>query len=88
MGHYEKLYLKMINNPKDVSFDDLHKLLTKVGGFDSRQGSGDHYVFSHPDLIEILSIDSRGKRKPLKPIYVKKALAAFQETNSKFPKGE
>lgn len=81
MGHYDKLYDKISSNVKDVSFSDLHKLLTKVGGFDCRQGIGDHYVFSHPDLTVIVSVDSRNKGKQLKPIYVKKALAAFKEAN-------
>jgi predicted RNA binding protein YcfA (HicA-like mRNA interferase family) len=86
MGHYNKLYDQISSNIKDVSFADLHKLLTKVGGFDCRQGAGDHYVFSHPDLTEIISVDSRNKGKQLKPIYVKKALAAFREVNPQFGK--
>lgn len=33
MAHYKKLYEKIRNNPKDVSFQDIDKLLTKIGGF-------------------------------------------------------
>ena len=32
MSHYKKLYEKIKNNTKDVSFEELDKLLTKVGG--------------------------------------------------------
>jgi len=84
MAHYKKLYRKIKNNPKDVRFDDLEILLTRVGGFESTPGSGDHYGFSHPDLPNPITVDSRGKHKPLKPIYVKKALQAFEELNPDF----
>ncbi len=50
MGHYEKLLQKIENNPADVTFDELEKLMTKVGGFTCRSGKGDHYTFSHPRL--------------------------------------
>ena len=78
MGHYNKLLQAVGNNPADVSFDDLEKLMTKVGGFTCRKGKGDHYTFSHPKLQEILTVDSRGKRRPLKAIYVKRALVLFR----------
>jgi predicted RNA binding protein YcfA (HicA-like mRNA interferase family) len=79
MGHYEKLLRNIENNPADVKFDDLRTLLTKTGGFNCRQGKGDHYVFSHPDLMEMLIVDSRGKKSPLKAIYVKKALKLYHQ---------
>ena len=78
MGHYNKLLQAVEKNPADVSFDDLEKLMTKVGGFTCRKGKGDHYTFSHPKLQEILTVDSRGKRRPLKAIYVKRALVLFR----------
>ena len=78
MGHYNKLLQAVENNPADVSFDDLEKLMTKVGGFTCRKGKGDHYTFSHLKLQEILTVDSRGKRRPLKAIYVKRALVLFR----------
>ncbi|WP_071844271.1 type II toxin-antitoxin system HicA family toxin [Selenomonas sp. oral taxon 478] len=78
MEHYNKLLQAVENNPADVSFDDLEKLMTKVGGFTCRKGKGDHYTFSHPKLQEILTVDSRGKRRPLKAIYVKRALVLFR----------
>lgn len=78
MGHYNKLLQAVENNPADVSFDDLEKLMTKVGGSTCRKGKGDHYTFSHPKLQEILTVDSRGKRRPLKAIYVKRALVLFR----------
>lgn len=88
MGHYEKLYRKIKNNPRDVKFRDLEKLLTKVGGFSSHSIKGDHYAFTHPDLEYPITIDTRGMHKPLKPIYVKKALRVFDELNPGFGREE
>lgn len=88
MGHYEKLYNKMKNNPKNVRFKDIEKLLIKVGGFDSRPGKGDHYVFTHPDLEDKFTIDTRGNRSDLKSIYVKNALNLFDKVCPNYGKGE
>jgi len=87
MGHYEKLYGRIKNNMRDVYFDDLDKLLTKCGGFEGRQGKGDHYIYCHPDLVEQFSVDTRGKHEALKKIYVKRLMAAFDQVNPGF-KGE
>ena len=83
MSHYEKLYNKMKNNPKDVRFQSIDKLLTKKGGFIRKNpGSGSsHYTYSHPDLVDIITIP---KGKPIKPIYIKKALGAFDIVNEDF----
>ena len=83
MGHYEKLLQKIENNPADVTFDELEKLMTKVGGFTCRKGKGDHYTSSHGKLQEILTVDSRGKHRPLKAIYVKRALALYKRVVEK-----
>jgi len=57
--------------------------MTKVGGFTCRKGKGDHYTFSHGKLQEILTVDSRGKHRPLKAIYVKRALALYKRVVEK-----
>lgn len=77
MSHYEKLYNKIKNNPKNVSFAEIDKLLVKVGGFTRRNPSGgsSHYTYSHPDLVDIITIP---KDRPIKPVYIKRALAAFE----------
>ncbi|MFU0799132.1 MAG: Addiction module toxin, HicA family [Xylanivirga thermophila] len=83
MSHYKKLYDKIKNNPKNVDFKDIDKLLTKVGGFTRRnpKGGSSHYTYSHPDLPNIITIP---KDKPLKPIYVKNALEAFEMVKEEF----
>lgn len=81
MGHYEKSYQKIKNNPKNVSFEEIQKLLSKIGGFEFRNNSSSHCVFYHPDLIEHICIP---KDKPIKSVYIKKAIKLFEEVNSKF----
>ena len=83
MPHYKKLYEKIKNNPRDVRFEVIDKLLTKVGGFTRRNpgGGSSHYTYSHPDSEDIITIP---KDKPIKPIYIKKALRAFEIANEDF----
>lgn len=83
MSHYKKLYEKVKNNPKDVSFNEIDKLLTKIGGFTRRNPSkgSSHYTYSHPDLIDIITIP---KNKPIRTIYIKKALSAFDMVKEDF----
>lgn len=83
MSHYRKLYNKMKNNPKNVSFEDIDKLLTKVGGFNrsNPKGGSSHYTYSHPDLDDIMTIP---KDRPVKAFYVKRALKYLDMVNKDF----
>lgn len=62
-----KLVEKVLRNPKDVDFDDLHRLLIGFG-FECRQpGSGSsHYIFRKPGQKPI----TVPKNKPVKKVYV------------------
>ena len=82
-NRFKKLYSKIKNNPADVRFPPLEKLM-KAGGFLSEPGKGDHYNFYHKGSLEMLTVDTRGKRKPMKAVYVKKALKLFAKYNSEF----
>ena len=75
MGHYQKLYEKIKRNPKDVRFEDIDKLLQKMGGFERRNNGTSHFHYSHPDLKELVTIP---KDKPIKPVYIKNALEKFE----------
>ena len=83
MSVYNKLYQKIKNNPKNVSFNELDKLLTRFGGFKRRnpRGGSSHYTYSHSDLSEIITIP---KSRPVKPIYIKKALRAIDMVKDDF----
>lgn len=85
MGQYLKLYKNIKNNPYNVEFRDIDKILTKAGGFEVRNSGSSHYVYYHPDLPDNLTIP---KKRPVKPIYIKKALEAFDRANPEFEKGE
>jgi hypothetical protein len=39
MGHYKKLYERLKNSPKNVRFEELENLMTRVGGFEVRNES-------------------------------------------------
>lgn len=81
MTKYDKLYTKIVNNPKDIDFDGLDKVL-RQHGFKRRQprkGSS-HYVYHHPDLPDLISIP---KARPVKAIYVKDAIAAIEKLKEK-----
>lgn len=88
MSRNEKLYQKIKNNPKDVSFQELERLMTSVGGFSSKPGKGDHYRFTHPELDHPIIVDSGGKKGVVKTVYVKKCLKYFELLNPSFKEKE
>ncbi len=77
MTKLDKLYIKIVNNPKDISFEELDKVLKRYG-FICRQPSGgsSHYTYIHKHLPDILTIP---RNKPIKAVYVKKALLAIEK---------
>lgn len=82
MGHYYKLYKRIKNNPKNVRFDDIDKLLTKVGGFTRRNNGSTHYIYTHPDLNEITDLVNIPFRRPVVlEVYIKNALEKFEKAN-------
>ncbi|MGB9975808.1 hypothetical protein [Thermovenabulum sp.] len=85
MGHYEKLYKKIKNNPKNVSFEEIDTLLTNVGGFKRRNKGGSHFIYSHPDLKGIDDYVNIPYNRPhIKSCYIKKALEKFELANPDF----
>lgn len=86
MGHYEKLYEKIKGNPKNVSFKDIDTLLTCVGGFIVREAKGDHKIYSHPDLKDINDYINIPFKRPIKEVYIKKALRKFEMVRPDFKK--
>lgn len=73
MGQREKLLERMRNNPKDVTFDDLDKLL-QWHGFQRRTSSGSHQVYTRPGSNPL----TVPKARPLKAVYVRQALALIE----------
>ena len=69
MSKYDKLLNKLKNNPRDVDFKVLKKLLEDNGYIGINTG-GSHWVF-RKDGKESITIPYK---KPIKIIYVKKVL--------------
>jgi virulence-associated protein VapD len=73
----KKRFEKLKQNPKNVSFDDL-RLVLEDFGFELKGIVGSHYTFS-------ITIDGETQiftvpfRRPVKTIYVKKALELIEQ---------
>ncbi len=73
MSRYDKLLEKMKNNPKNISFEDLKKVLEKEGYLGINTG-GSHWVF-RKEGQESITIPYK---RPIKIIYVKKVLQLLE----------
>lgn len=81
----QKLYEKIKNNPKNVSFEEIDKLM-EAGGFVRRTCKSSHNVYTHPDLHGIDDSINIPFKRPIKPFYIKRALIKFEEANPEFGK--
>jgi len=68
----------MKNNPKDVSFEDIKKLL-ETYGYDCQNSGGSHFVF-RKEFCETIVISYN---KPIKAVYVKHVLEILGEKDGK-----
>jgi predicted RNA binding protein YcfA (HicA-like mRNA interferase family) len=53
-----KLYLRALNNPQDLRFDEL-TALAEAFGFRPKRIKGDHHIFDHPEIPELLNVQPR-----------------------------
>jgi predicted RNA binding protein YcfA (HicA-like mRNA interferase family) len=74
MSRKDKLIKSIQNNPKDVNFDDLKKVLLDYG-YEVENTGGSHWVF-RKENFETQVIP---RKKPVKAIYVIRALKAIGE---------
>ena len=74
MSKKDKLLKTIKNNPKDVSFNDLKKLLENYG-YQANNTGGSHWVFrkqgAHEEVVP--------RKNPVKPYYVIRALKSIDE---------
>ncbi len=66
MGKYDKLIKKLLNNPKDICFEELKKVLNNNGYIETNTG-GSHYVFRKDGFSNI----TIPRKKPIKIVYIK-----------------
>jgi len=71
----DKLIQAMKNNPKNVPFEDIRKVLEDAGYVCHNSGSS-HYVFRKENTASIVI----PYHKPIKAIYVKHVLEILGET--------
>ena len=69
MSKYDKLLLQLMNNPKNINFQDIKKILLNEG-YEAINTGGSHWVF-RKDGSSSITIPYK---KPIKIIYVKKVL--------------
>lgn len=51
----QKLYQRLINNQKNVNFNDLLTILNAFG-FTLERVTGSHHIFSHPSVSQAVSV--------------------------------
>lgn len=77
MSKRKKRLERIRQNPNNVSLDDLRRVLEDYG-LEYRQTVGSHYTFSY-----ILNGESKlfvvPFRRPLKPVYVKRAIKLIDQ---------
>ena len=73
MGRKEELLDRLRNNPNNVRFEELDKLLSWYG-FERRQGKGDHYIYKRKGCRPL----SVPRHRPVGKVYVKQALAQIE----------
>lgn len=74
MGKKEKLIKAIRNNPTNVRFEDLKKILEEIGYTAINRG-GSHYVFTREDSISL----TIPYKRPVKVIYVKQVIKILED---------
>ncbi|MFN8562163.1 MAG: type II toxin-antitoxin system HicA family toxin [Anaerolineae bacterium] len=77
MSKRRKRLERICQNPKNVSLDELRHVLEDYG-FEYRQTVGSHHIFSYflGGQSKLLVVPFK---RPLKPIYVKRALKVIDQ---------
>ena len=64
MSRKQKLLRQILNSQRNVSFNDMVKLV-EAFGFHLSRVNGSHHIYSHPMLVEVVNLQNlKGKAKP------------------------
>ncbi len=74
MSKKDKLIKAIKNNPTNIKFEDLRKILEGLGYSATNRG-GSHYVFTKDNCISL----TIPYKKPVKVIYVKQVIQIIEE---------
>jgi len=78
MSRKDKLIDAIKNNPKNVRFQDLRKILESIGYIAVNNG-GSHFVFTKDNAISL----TIPYKKPVKVVYVKQVIKIIEEEEGK-----
>jgi len=85
MTRKEKVLEGIRNNPKDVQFNKLQKILGDAGFKERRpKGGSSHYIYYHESLDRIVTLTKGAKRLP--KYQVKDALRALKRLEVEYEK--
>lgn len=76
--HKQKLFQRIVNNPRNVRFETL-KLLATAFGFTLVRVQGSHHIFLHPLIDEIINLQDVGGMA--KPYQVRQLLGLIERYN-------
>jgi len=74
MSKKEKLIEAIKNNPKNVRFEDLKKILESIG-YTAINNGGSHYVFTKENSTAL----TIPYKKPVKIVYVKQVIKIIED---------
>jgi predicted RNA binding protein YcfA (HicA-like mRNA interferase family) len=78
MTKKRKLLAKILNNQKNVSFDDMVTLVEAFGFYQSRVG-GSHHVFEHSDIPELVNLQNQ--KSQAKSYQIRQFLTLLEQYN-------
>lgn len=77
MVRKQKLYRRIVNNPKNVKFGDF-RIIIESFGFTLGRVTGSHFIFDHPDVPQSVSIQPDGNNQA-KPYQVRQFLRLVEK---------
>jgi len=78
MSKRDKLLQEMHNNPRDIRFETIQKVLTNHGFSETSPGSGSSHYTYHKDIYRI----TVPKSNPVNQIYIKQILRILEKLES------
>ncbi len=84
MTKFDSLEENIRNNPKNVSFSDLEKLLKRYGFEKKKSSGGSHFLFRYQSIrLNIVFPHGKKGRKNVNQFYVNEALAAIDKIKNR-----
>jgi hypothetical protein len=78
LSQIQKLVASIVNNPKDVRFDDACKVAEHLGFTGKGRGGTSHHVFARP--LEPLQLNfQRGQNGKIKPYHARQLIEMIEK---------